>query len=76
MKRVTKRHPLVRIVSSSLVFLPSPSRLRSIWNFGSLLGLCLIVQITSGLFLAMHYSCDITLAFERVSHMSRDVNNG
>ena len=76
MKRVTKRHPLVRIISNSLVFLPSPSSLRSIWNFGSLLGLCLIVQIASGLFLAMHYSCDITLAFERVSHISRDVNNG
>ena len=46
------------------------------WNFGSLLGLCLVSQIARGLFLAMHYSCDITLAFERVSHISRDVNWG
>lgn len=76
MKRVIKTHPLIRIISNSLIFLPSPSSLSSMWNFGSLLGLCLVVQLASGLFLAMHYSCDITLAFERVSHISRDVNNG
>jgi len=46
------------------------------WNFGSLLGLCLTTQIISGVFLAMHYSCDMGLAFERVSHISRDVSIG
>lgn len=56
--------------------LPSPSRFSTMWNFGSLLGLCLVIQIVSGLFLAIHYSCDIRLAFERVSHISRDVNWG
>merc|ERR1712121_364441 len=48
----------------------------AIRNFGSLLGLCLTTQIVSGLFLAMHYSCDITIAFERVAHIGRDVNRG
>jgi len=76
MKRIIQVHPLLKIVSGSLVFLPSPSSLGAMWNFGSLLGLCLITQILSGLFLAMHYSCDMTLAFERVSHISRDVNGG
>jgi len=46
------------------------------WNFGSLLGVCLTTQIIRGLFLAIHYSCDITLAFERVRHIGRDVNLG
>jgi len=69
-------HPLLSIVSAALVTLPSPSRLSGIWNFGSLLGLCLSSQLVSGLFLAMHYRCDMSLAFERVSHMRRDVNNG
>ena len=59
-----------------MVDLPTPSRIRSIWNFGSLLGLCLITQIARGLFLAMHYSCDVTLAFESVRHIRRDVNFG
>ena len=76
MKQIRLNHPLLKIGRSALVTLPSPSRLSAIWNFGSLLGLCLIIQLASGLFLAMHYSCDITLAFERVSHISRDVEFG
>jgi len=46
------------------------------WNFGSLLGLCLVIQISTGLFLAIHYSCDVELAFSRVRHIIRDVNLG
>ena len=46
------------------------------WNFGSLLGLCLIIQILTGLFLAIHYSGDVSIAFYRVNHISRDVNFG
>ena len=59
-----------------MITLPSPSRFTAMWNFGSLLGLCLITQIVRGIFLAMHYSCDISLAFERVRHISRDVSIG
>jgi len=63
-------------VNNSLVDLPRPSSISTLWNFGSLLGVCLIIQILSGLFLAIHYSCDISIAFERVRHISRDVNFG
>ena len=46
------------------------------WNFGSLLALCLIIQILSGVFLAMHYVPSVDLAFNSVEHIMRDVNNG
>lgn len=52
------------------------TRISTIWNFGSLLGLCLIIQILTGLFLSIHFSNDVTLAFERVRHICRDVNYG
>merc|ERR1712002_864892 len=71
-----KVHPLLKIVNNSLIELPSPSNINSLWNFGSLLGLCLIIQILTGLFLSMHYSRDASLAFIRVSHITRDVNYG
>lgn len=56
--------------------LPTPSNISYIWNFGSLLGLCLIIQILTGLFLAINFSSDITTAFSIISHIQRDVNNG
>jgi len=73
---IIKSHRLLKIINNSLVDLPRPSRISTMWNFGSLLGVCLIVQIFRGLFLAIHYSCRIFLAFESVSHISRDVNFG
>ena len=73
---ISKTHPILKIVRGALIRLPSPSSFTTLWNFGSLLGICLITQIIRGLFLAIHYSCDMTLAFERVSHISRDVNLG
>jgi len=69
-------HPLIKIINSSLIDLPSPSNIRSLWNFGSLLGLCLIIQILTGLFLAIHYCANIDLAFNSVVHICRDVNFG
>jgi ubiquinol-cytochrome c reductase cytochrome b subunit len=71
-----KTHPVLRIVSGSLIELPTPTNISAMWNFGSLLGLCLVVQILTGLFLAIHFCADVTLAFERVSHICRDVNYG
>ena len=71
-----KVHPLLKIVNGSLRDLPTPSAIHSMWNFGSLLGLCLIVQILTGLFLAIHYSRDTSLSFNVVSHINRDVNFG
>jgi len=71
-----KTHPLIKIINSSLVDLPSPSNISLWWNFGSILGLCLITQILTGLFLAMHYTADISTAFNRIRHIIRDVNYG
>ena len=71
-----KVHPLLKIARGALYELPTPTNIRAMWNFGSLLGLCLIIQILTGLFLAMHYCGDISLAFYSVNHISRDVNYG
>nr|YP_010936688.1 cytochrome b [Nesidiocoris poppiusi]WKW91658.1 cytochrome b [Nesidiocoris poppiusi] len=75
-KPMRKTHPLMKIMNSSLVDLPSPSNISLWWNFGSLLGLCLMIQIITGLFLAMHYTANIELAFNSIMHICRDVNNG
>nr|YP_009863736.1 cytochrome b [Neilupotamon xinganense]QKE31067.1 cytochrome b [Neilupotamon xinganense] len=71
-----KSHPLFKIANSALVDMPLPSNISSFWNFGSLLGLCLIMQIVTGLLLAMHYVPHIDLAFSSVAHICRDVNYG
>nr|YP_001936222.1 cytochrome b [Buthus occitanus]ACA66076.1 cytochrome b [Buthus occitanus] len=71
-----KKHPILKLVNSSLVDLPSPVNISYFWNFGSLLGFCLAFQILTGLFLAFHYTADVNLAFSSVSHICRDVNFG
>uniref|UniRef100_A0A348B064 Cytochrome b n=3 Tax=Cheilio inermis TaxID=241273 RepID=A0A348B064_CHEIN len=76
MAPLRKTHPLLKIVNSALIDLPAPSNISVWWNFGSLLGLCLALQIATGLFLAMHYTADITTAFSSVAHICRDVNYG
>nr|AEP19431.1 cytochrome b [Polypterus mokelembembe]AEP19432.1 cytochrome b [Polypterus mokelembembe]AEP19437.1 cytochrome b [Polypterus mokelembembe]AEP19438.1 cytochrome b [Polypterus mokelembembe] len=73
---IRKTHPLAKIINSAFIDLPAPSNISSWWNMGSLLGLCLIVQIITGLFLAMHYVSDINYAFSSVAHICRDVNYG
>ena len=76
MIRLRKNHPLISLVNGMLVDLPSPSNISYFWNFGSLLGLCLIVQIVTGIFIAMHYCADVNLAFSSIAHILRDVNYG
>nr|AIT16081.1 cytochrome b [Xenophysogobio nudicorpa]AOC32689.1 cytochrome b [Xenophysogobio nudicorpa] len=76
MASLRKTHPLMKIANDALVDLPTPSNISAWWNFGSLLGLCLIAQILTGLFLAMHYTSDISTAFSSVAHICRDVNYG
>nr|AAW68005.1 cytochrome b [Limnonectes bannaensis] len=76
MAPLRKSHPMLKIVNHSFIDLPAPANLSAWWNFGSLLGLCLIIQIITGLFLAMHYSADTSLAFSSVAHITRDVNYG
>nr|UPY81535.1 cytochrome b [Exhyalanthrax sp.] len=75
-KPLRTEHPLFKIMNNALVDLPAPINISAWWNFGSLLGLCLIVQIMTGLFLAMHYTADINMAFNSVTHICRDVNYG
>lgn len=71
---ITKISPLINIFRSSLLDLPSPGNLNAWWNFGSLLGLCLLTQILRGLFLAIHYSGRTELAFLVVTQNHLDVN--
>lgn len=75
-KPIRKTHPLFKIINNALVDLPAPSNISSWWNFGSLLGLCLIIQIATGIFLSIHYTADTTIAFSSVNHICRDVNYG
>uniref|UniRef100_D0PRA7 Cytochrome b n=11 Tax=Rastrelliger TaxID=70445 RepID=D0PRA7_RASBR len=76
MASLRKTHPLLKIANDALVDLPSPANISAWWNFGSLLGLCLISQLLTGLFLAMHYTPDVESAFASVAHICRDVNFG
>nr|AAP42543.1 cytochrome b [Proechimys guyannensis] len=76
MTNLRKSHPLIKIINHSFIDLPTPSNISAWWNFGSLLGVCLILQIITGLFLAMHYTADTTTAFSSVTHICRDVNYG
>lgn len=71
-----KNHVLLKLVNGALIDLPAPVNASAWWNFGSLLGLCLVTQIVTGIFLAMHYTPDVTLAFSSVRHITRDVNYG
>ena len=74
--RCKKINPLFTIFQNFILLLLTSSNITIKWNFGSLLGVCLIVQILSGFFLAIHYASDLSVAFCRVSHIMRDVQLG
>jgi ubiquinol-cytochrome c reductase cytochrome b subunit len=74
--RLLKKQILLRLVNSYIVDSPQPANLSYLWNFGSLLGVCLILQILTGIFLAMHYQAHVDFAFNSVEHIMRDVNSG
>lgn len=71
-----KNHSLLKIVNSYTIDSPQPSNISYLWNFGSLLGLCLGIQIITGVTLGMHYTPNVLEAFDSVEHIMRDVNNG
>nr|AWT58409.1 cytochrome b [Dendrolimus kikuchii] len=75
-KSMRKTHPVIKIINGSLIDLPTPSNISSLWNFGSLLALCLIIQILTGLFLTMYYTANTELAFYSVNYICRNVNYG
>nr|WQF69580.1 apocytochrome b [Pleonosporium sp.] len=68
--------PLVSILDKHLISYPTPINIHYAWNFGFLASICLIIQILTGIFLAMHYTPHINLAFNSVEHIMRDVNFG
>ena len=74
--RILKSHSILRLVNSYVVDNPEPANISYYWNFGSLLGICLIIQILTGVFLAMHYCPNVDLAFTSVEHIMRDVDSG
>jgi len=74
--RILKSHPLLKLVNSYLIDASQPSNISYLWNFGSLLAVCLVIQIITGVTLAMHYSPNVLEAFNSIEHIMRDVNNG
>nr|ACQ91074.1 cytochrome b [Pyganodon grandis] len=73
---IRKSNFLVKAMNGMIYDLPTPSNLSNFWNMGSLLGLCLIFQLLSGVFLAIHYTPNTSLAFDSIAHITRDVNTG
>lgn len=73
---IRKKNQFIKIINYSLISLPTPINLRLWWNFGSILGICLIIQLVSGLILSIHYTPNIEIAFSSISHISRDINYG
>ncbi len=73
--RWNKDH-LLSFVDSHIISYPTPINLNYMWSFGSAAGICLVIQILTGIFLAMHYTPHVDLAFSSVEHIMRDVNNG
>ena len=75
-KPIRTTHPAIKIINNSLIDLPTPPNISLLWNYGSLLGLCLSIQIITGLFLSIHYAPSVELAFSSIIHISQEVNYG
>jgi quinol-cytochrome oxidoreductase complex cytochrome b subunit len=73
--RIVKNY-LVGLVANHVVDYPTATNLTYAWSFGSSAGICLVIQMMTGIFLAMHYTPHIDIAFDSVEHIMRDVNNG
>ena len=76
MKERWNKEPVLGALDSHIIDYPTPANLSYLWSFGSTAGLCLVIQIITGIFLAMHYTPHVDLAFSSVEHIMRDVNNG
>ena len=70
------KQPILSLLNDHLIEYPTPTNLSYFWGFGSLAGICLILQILTGVFLAMHYTPHVDLAFLSVEHIMRDVEGG
>nr|YP_009344634.1 cytochrome b [Entylia carinata]APU51899.1 cytochrome b [Entylia carinata] len=76
MNKMMKKNEFLKMINYSIINLPTPINLNNWWNFGSILGLCLTIQMISGIVLSMHYTANISLAFNSIDHIVRDVNYG
>jgi quinol-cytochrome oxidoreductase complex cytochrome b subunit len=76
MVRSFKQSSIIQLFNDHLVDYPTPSNITYFWNFGSMAGMCLVIQIVTGIGLAMHYTAHVDLAFHSVEHIMRDVNGG
>lgn len=74
--RILKKHPVLSLFNTYLVDSPLPSNINYLWSFGSILGICFLIQLVTGIMLAMHYTPHVDLAFISVEHIMRDVNYG
>ena len=74
--RLLKSHPLLKLFNAYLIDHSQPSNINYLWNFGSLLAICLGIQIVTGVTLAMRYNPNVLEAFNSIEHIMRDVNNG
>jgi len=74
--RIFKSHPFLKLVNAYIIDHSQPTNISYLWNFGSLLAICLAIQIITGVTLAMHYNPSVTEAFNSIEHIMRDVNNG
>jgi len=74
--RILKSHSLLKLVNAYVIDASQPSNISYLWNFGSLLAVCLGIQIITGVTLAMHYNPNVLEAFNSIEHIMRDVNNG
>jgi ubiquinol-cytochrome c reductase cytochrome b subunit len=70
------KNPTLAFADSHIINYPTPLNINYLWSFGALAGLSLVVQILTGVFLAMHYTPELHLAFDSVEHIMRDVQNG
>ena len=73
---IDARFPLTHFIKHELTDYPTPRNLSYWWGFGFLAGFVLVIQLVTGIFLAMHYKADSNLAFDSVQHIMRDVNYG
>ena len=74
--RILKNNSILKLLNAYLIDASQPSNISYLWNFGSLLAVCLVIQIITGITLAMHYNSNVLEAFNSIEHIMRDVNNG
>ena len=70
------RSKLLFLVNNHLIEYPTPKNISYFYGFGSIAGICLVIQIITGIFVAMHYTAHVSLSFDSIEHIMRDVNYG